>query len=158
MTHVGSHHRTVQMVVDVQTGYHFTIECSYVGTRIKQWFPGDWNPTISWIVTDQQRKDCVEFCTKRRDEAIRTGLIGEWDDLATDEGVTLHVLDSEMQEMVFRVGPVFGGKGVIGNGLWVEYQEIALGSDLHGPILLSKETWDWLKSRIDERFGDDPLD
>jgi len=57
----------------------------------------------------------------------------------------------ESQSLTFRVGPVFGHPSM-DKGLWIEYQEKHMNSPVVGPVLMSKEDWESVRSFIDKKF------
>jgi len=75
-------------------------------------------------------------------------------DYFIDDGGTAEVVESALQHMWVRVGPVFNGdKGQDKeDGIWIETQPIYYNSSIDHNWLLSKETWDKLNKFIQKKF------
>lgn len=63
------------------------------------------------------------------------------------DGVTADCHDGN-QTLSFRVGPIYHGNTITGQGLWIEYTN----NGLYGPVLMNEEEWKELKAFIDEKF------
>jgi len=82
---------------------------------------------------------------------------GRWGDFLPD-GVSdteIHLVDSEGSHLDFRVGPVYGKKGIYKKtGLWISFQRRHMVSRRFGELLISSEIWLRLNKEIACRLRD----
>lgn len=73
----------------------------------------------------------------------KPGIFGDYLDSDEEDIFGEHlVVESENQGLRVRVGSVFrGNEGSDNLGIWINYQEKHMESELEGPLLLSPETW-----------------
>ena len=64
----------------------------------------------------------------------------------------IELIDSENQNLQFRVGQVFFEKGCSQIGLWITYQEKYMQGDEKGPVLMSQKNWETIRNFIDRKF------
>lgn len=92
---------------------------------------------------------------KKQYEALPKSMKGTWGD-CFPEGLNdteIHLVDSAGQKFDFRVGPVFGGKGIYATpGLWIGVQEYYMSSGRNLEFLISPELWKKLTAEIESRF------
>lgn len=72
-----------------------------------------------------------------------------------DEGtIAIAIEEDDVQALWVRVGPVYFNHEIYDEpGIWIEYQERYMDSDLRGPVLISAETWDELDKYVRRRLA-----
>lgn len=80
---------------------------------------------------------------------------GIWGDFFP-EGIRdteIQLMDSVGQKLDFRVGPVFGKKGIYKEpGIWIGFQRRYMNSSRQGDLLISPEMWRRLNREMELRF------
>jgi hypothetical protein len=67
--------------------------------------------------------------------------------------IEIHLVDQNGQHLDFRVGPVYGRKGINKKmGLWISFQRKHSASRRFGELLISPEIWLRLNKEIVQRF------
>ena len=62
--------------------------------------------------------------------------------------------DLTSSAMWIRVGPIYDGDTIRDQpGVWIEYQDRYINSDLRGPVLLSIEVWNELDKAVKSRIA-----
>jgi len=80
---------------------------------------------------------------------------GVWGDFFPDGlmDIEIGLVDSAGQKLDFRVGPVFGKKGIYKEpGIWIGYQRLWYSSSRQGDLLISPELWRRLNKEMERRF------
>jgi hypothetical protein len=80
---------------------------------------------------------------------------GHYGDFLPDgiSGTEIHLVDSDSSHLDFRVGPVYGSKGICKKmGLWISYQRKHMSSRRFSELLISPEIWLRLNKEIAQRF------
>jgi hypothetical protein len=104
---------------------------------------------------DKAYKKILPDLRKEWKRAKRSGNVGVWNDFFPDglRDTEIHLVESAGQHLDFRVGPVFGKKGVLKQpGIWIGYQRRHMASGRQGELLISPNTWRRLVKEIECRL------
>jgi hypothetical protein len=109
---------------------------------------------LLWKEMTAEEHDAFHKTAPTRERAAparpRTGVHG---DLFEDDGTMITVDESEDQRLWIRVGPVFHGSKMHKQpGIWIEYQEKSMQSNLRGPVLLSPSVWRRLNKAVERKI------